>query len=168
MRKLWRFLRTAGRDLWRNGILNAPVIHPRARAKLLFMGPRSKIGSASIASKAFIGSGPLHIEDGVFINYGCFLDPTAGITLGAGTQVGPEVTMITKSHRIGPTEKLRTNWVPGTEIELPIEIGQNVWIGTRAVILPGVRIGNGAVIAAGAVVNRDVPPNTLAGGVPEQ
>jgi acetyltransferase-like isoleucine patch superfamily enzyme len=48
----------------------------------------------------------------------------------------------------------------------PVEIGEDVWIGAHAVVLPGVRIGSGAVVGAGAVVNRDVPPNTIVGGVP--
>ena len=54
----------------------------------------------------------------------------------------------------------------GEDISKPIEIGDNVWIGLRAIILKGVKIGNGSIIAAGALVNRDVPANCLAAGVP--
>lgn len=56
--------------------------------------------------------------------------------------------------------------IGGKEKSAPIHIGNHVWIGARATILKGVTIGDGAVVAAGAVVNKDVPPNTLVGGVP--
>ena len=56
--------------------------------------------------------------------------------------------------------------IGGKEKTAPIKIGNHVWIGARATILKGVKIGDGAVVAAGAVVTRDVPPNTLVGGVP--
>lgn len=97
----------------------------------------------------------------VFINSGCCFDLSAPITVGPGTQIAFQVTFITGNHEIGPPQNRA-----GEHRNLPIEIGAGVWIGARAVILPGVKVGDGAVIAAGAVVTKDVAANTLVVGVP--
>lgn len=87
----------------------------------------------------------------------------AHITVGAHTLLGPNVTIITANHGFDAREKLV---VDQPQHERDVRIGEDVWIGANAVILPGVTIGNGAVVAAGAVVNRDVAPYTIVGGVP--
>ena len=83
------------------------------------------------------------------------------ITIGDRVSIGHEVMMLTESHELGPEERRAARL-----ISMPIVIGSGVWIGARAIILPGVTIGDGSVIAAGAVVAQDVPPNVLVGGVP--
>lgn len=77
--------------------------------------------------------------------------------------MGPEVTILTHTHRID-----RTDIPMGQQGSMVSEvvIGDDVWIGMRAIILPGVRIGSGAVIGAGAVVTKDVPDYAVVGGVP--
>jgi maltose O-acetyltransferase len=114
----------------------------------------------------FIGSGPFALGDGSYINYQCFLDTTAGIHIATNTRLGPRVSIITGSHVIGETESTRTVRTPETQLNLPVVIGDNVWIGTGAIILPGVTVGNGVVIGAGTVVCADCEPNTLYVGVP--
>jgi len=89
-----------------------------------------------------------------------FLDCSL-ITIGDNVMFGPNVTLTTASH---PLDIKHRN--AGVEFAKPITIGNNVWVGANAVVLPGVTIGDGAVLAAGAVVARDVPANTLVGGVP--
>lgn len=84
--------------------------------------------------------------------------------IGAFVMMGTDVTVITRNHRFDRTD------VPmmkqGFEDEKPVYIGDDVWIGDRVIILPGVHIGNGCIIAAGSVVTKDVAPYTVVGGVP--
>jgi acetyltransferase-like isoleucine patch superfamily enzyme len=102
----------------------------------------------------------LHLELGerVFINQGCTFLDYAGIRLGDRVMVGPKVTFITSGHPVAPEE--RRLYLTGA----PIDVAENVWIGAGATILPGVRIGRDAVIAAGAVVADDVPAASLVTG----
>lgn len=99
------------------------------------------------------------IGKNVFINAGCKLQDQGGITIGDGALIGHNVVMATLNHDMAPER--RRDLHPA-----PIVIGKNVWIGANATILPGVAIGNGAIVAAGAVVNKNVPANTVVGGVP--
>lgn len=101
------------------------------------------------------------IGDEVFLNAGCTLDGSAPIEIGDRVQLGFEVALITGNHRMNMPDQRA-----GEHCALPIRIGAGVWIGARAIILPGVTIGEGAVVAAGAIVTRDIPPHTLAAGVP--
>lgn len=96
----------------------------------------------------------------VFINQGCHFMDMGGITIGDDVMIGPKVNLVSSGHPVSPAE--RRNGI----VAKPITIGTNVWIGAAATILPGVTIGDNAVVAAGAVVSRDVPANTLAAGVP--
>jgi acetyltransferase-like isoleucine patch superfamily enzyme len=100
----------------------------------------------------------LELGERVFINQGCTFMDYAGIRIGARTMVGPKATFITSGHPVDPAE--RTLYLTGA----PIDVGENVWIGAGATILPGVTIGRDAVIAAGAVVADDVPQATLVAG----
>lgn len=95
----------------------------------------------------------------VFINAGCKFQDQGGITIGDGALIGHNVVMATLNHDPVPEKR-------GTMHPAPIVIEKNVWIGSSATILPGVTIGEGAVVAAGAVVKRDVAANTVVGGVP--
>lgn len=99
------------------------------------------------------------IGKNVFINSGCKFQDQGGISIGDGTLIGHNVVLATLNHDIAP--KNRATMHPA-----PIIIGRNVWIGSNATILPGVNIGDGAIIAAGAVVTKDVQENTIVGGVP--
>jgi acetyltransferase-like isoleucine patch superfamily enzyme len=94
----------------------------------------------------------------VFINQGCAFLDYAGIRLSDRVLVGPGATFITVSHPVDPGER-RLHLTGG-----PIDVAENVWIGARATILPGVSIGRDAVVAAGAVVADDVPACSLVAG----
>lgn len=101
----------------------------------------------------------LKIGRGVFINASCEFQDQGGITIGDGTLVGPMVMIATINH--DPAPEKRADLCPR-----PVVIGKDVWIGGHASILPGVTIGDGAVVGAGAVVTKDVPPRAVVAGVP--
>ncbi|MBS7525263.1 sugar O-acetyltransferase [Fusibacter paucivorans] len=110
---------------------------------------------------------PFHTECGVqisvgknvFINSDCHFQDHAGITIGDGTLIGPKVVMATLNHVQAPEN--RKDMLPG-----PIVIGKDVWIGAQVTIVPGITVGDGAIIAAGSVVTKDVPARTIVAGVP--
>lgn len=110
---------------------------------------------------------PLHINCGkhitigknVFINFDCTFLALGGITIEDDVLIGPKVSLITENHPLNPEER---KGLTGK----PILIKKNAWIGANATILPGVTIGENAVVAAGAVVSKDVPDNTIVGGIP--
>ena len=95
----------------------------------------------------------------VFINSGCHFQDQGGIEIGDGALIGHNVVLATINHDLNPKENRKNHYAP-------IKIGSHVWIGSNATILPGVTIGDYAVVAAGAVVTRDVPAMTVVGGVP--
>lgn len=101
----------------------------------------------------------LHVGKNVFINSGCRFQDQGGITIGDGALIGHNVVLATLNHVLDPER--RCDLIPS-----PIQIGSRVWIGSNATILPGVTIGDHAVIGAGAVVTKDVPANTVAAGNP--
>ena len=101
----------------------------------------------------------IHLGKNVFINSGCRFQDQGGIYIGNNVLIGHNVVLATLNHEENPQKR-------GNLIPLPIRIGNDVWIGSNATILPGVTIGDGAIIAAGAVVTKDVGKNTIVGGVP--
>jgi maltose O-acetyltransferase len=134
-------LRAGGLDIGRGSVVMGPI-------RLTGGGDRGKL--LSIGSETMI-TGSLHVDLG------------ANVRIGDRVHIGHDVTMLTVDHRIGPSEQR----CGGHEL-LPIVIGDGAWIGSRVLILPGVTVGAGAVIAAGAVVTRDVLPDTLVAGVPAE
>ena len=101
----------------------------------------------------------INIGKNVFINFDCTFLALGGITIEDDVLIGPKVSLITENHPIKPKERKGL-------IGKPIFIKKNAWIGANATILPGVTIGENAIVAAGAVVSKDVPENTIVGGVP--
>jgi len=110
---------------------------------------------------------PLYINYGkhtkigknVFINFDCVFLDLGGITIEDNVLIAPKVSLLSEGHPVDPNQ--RQSLVPGH-----IQIKANAWIGAGATILPGVTIGENSVVAAGAVVSKDVPANTVAGGIP--
>jgi len=103
----------------------------------------------------------IHIGDGVYFNFNCVILDVAPVKIGSGTMFGPNVQIYTATH---PLEHTARN--SGREFGKPVTIGDNVWVGGSAVICPGVTVGDRCVIAAGAVVTKDVPPDVVVGGNP--
>lgn len=113
------------------------------------------------------GSGPnpyprLSIGDGSMVSVAVLFNLEAEIRIGANVQIAQFVRMYTARHKLGPSERRFTPDFIGE----PIVIEDGVYVTTGSIVLPGVRIGRGAVVSANSVVNRDVPPNVLVSGVP--
>lgn len=101
------------------------------------------------------------IGDRVFANYGFVALDVAPIVIGDDVQIGPNVQLLTPTHPLDPQQRL-DKWEAGE----PITIGENVWLGGGAIVLPGVTIGANTVVGAGSVVTRDLPANVVAVGSP--
>lgn len=101
----------------------------------------------------------IHVGDNVFINACCQFQDQGGVWLGDGCLIGHNVVFATLNHDLNPERR---------QICVPkkIVVGKNAWIGSNSTILGGVKIGDNAVVAAGAVVTKDVEANTIVGGVP--
>ena len=97
----------------------------------------------------------------VFLNFNCVVLDCAEVTIGPLTKLGPAVQLCAATHPLDPEER-----ATGLEYAKPISIGRNAWIGAGAIVGPGVTIGDDSVIGAGSVVLDDVPPRSVAAGVP--
>ena len=132
-------LRRAGLQIGKSSLIQGPV---------RITGVGNPCESISIGNFTLI-SGSLHIDIG------------APVQIGSRVRIGHDVSLLTVDHRVGP-EEMRS----GDRKFGAIEIGDGAWLASRVVVLPGISIGAGAIVAAGSVVTRDVPPNTLVVGVP--
>lgn len=103
----------------------------------------------------------IHVGDNFYANFDCVFLDVCEIRIGANCFLAPGVHLYTATHPLNAKER-----ISGAEFGKPIVIGDNVWIGGRAVINPGVTIGHNVVIASGAVVTKDVPDNVVVGGNP--
>lgn len=171
LKQLWRE-ETAG---WHGRLqlarcLLAPLplyVGSRLRARLLravgFSGIDPSVvmwGLPTITGQGDI-YGRLHIGPVCRFNAGCFLNLGDSIRIGRYVGFGQQVMILTETHAIGGPD-----YRSGPLTPKPVQIGDGCWIGARATILPGVVIGDGTVVAAGAVVSQDAPPHTIVGGVP--
>lgn len=138
--RAWRLrtaaYRLAGVKLAKDVVVNGDVV---------IFGPRVSIGR-----NTWLGLGS------------CLISTSeAGIEIGSNCDVGPYLLATVGSHRIGPPDRRA-----GAGLSQSVHVGDGCWIGARVTILPGVRIGHGCVVAAGAVVTEDQPPNSLVAGIP--
>ena len=117
--------------------------------------------SSNIRSGCAFRGKSVFIEKGVFINHNVFIDAWESVTIKENTAIAFDVMICTSSHKIGSSSKRA-----GESQRKPIIIGKGCWIGARSIILPGVTIGDGCVIAAGSVVNKDCNSNSLYAGNP--
>ncbi|WP_213807231.1 sugar O-acetyltransferase [Granulicella sp. dw_53] len=106
------------------------------------------------------GGDEIRIGRNVFVNQNCTFYDLGGLDIGDDVMIGPNVSLITTGHPLAPSQRRKAT------IGEPIVIDRNVWIAAGATILGGVTVGENSVVAAGSVVTKDVPPNTLAGGNP--
>jgi maltose O-acetyltransferase len=97
-----------------------------------------------------------------YMNFNCVILDVAPVTIGDNVMCGPKVQLLTATHSVDPEERNFS----GTELGKPISIGNRVWIGAGVIVCPGITIGDEAVIGAGSVVTRDIPPRVFAAGNP--
>ncbi len=103
----------------------------------------------------------ISLGDNVYLNAGCTMLDTASVKIGNDTMLGPNVQIYCAEHHKDPIKRKA-----GMEIAKPVKIGNNVWIGGSAILLGGITIGDSAIIGSGAVVTKDVAPNTTVVGNP--
>ena len=103
----------------------------------------------------------IEIGENFYTNHNCVILDCAPVTFGDHVFIGPNCGFYTAGH---PLDAATRN--AGLEFARPITVGDNVWFGGNAAVLPGVTIGSGTVIGAGSVVSRDIPPNVVAAGNP--
>jgi acetyltransferase-like isoleucine patch superfamily enzyme len=106
------------------------------------------------------GGDEIRVGRNVFVNQNCTFYDLGGLDIADDVMIGPNVSIITAGHPLEPSQRRAIT------IGRPIAIERNVWIATGATIIGGVTVGENSVVAAGAVVTRDVPPNSLVAGVP--
>ena len=103
----------------------------------------------------------VHFGNNVYANFNLTLVDDTDIYVGDKVMFGPNVTVATAGHPIDPELRYQA-----MQYNIPVHIGENVWIGANAVVLPGVTIGDNSVIGAGSVVTKDIPANVVAVGNP--
>lgn len=127
------------------------------KALMAFIGPDVLIEAPFHCAYAV----NIHIGARVYMNAGCTILDTAPVHIGDDTMFGPGVQIFCPQHH-----RDREKRVAGLEQAHPVTIGREVWIGGGAILLPGVRVGDGAVVGAGSVVTRDVPEGVTVVGNP--
>ena len=155
------WLRTS---LWKvlvNGVLPSPLVARRVRREALRLLGVAIQRPAEIRYGFDLLNPALTLGPGVFINRHVSISNTAQVTLEENVALGPGVLITTTHHHMGTPGRRQ-----GPVEPRPVHLGRGTWVGARAVILPGVTIGPGCVIAAGAVVARDCAANGLYAGVP--
>lgn len=98
-----------------------------------------------------------------YMNFGCVVLDCAKVTVGDNVLFGPNVQIYCPGHPLDPALR---NGFNGPEFRLPVTIGNDVWVGGGAILLPGITVGHGAVIGAGSVVTKDIPPMVVVAGNP--
>jgi acetyltransferase-like isoleucine patch superfamily enzyme len=136
------------------------AVNPEEITEILSTILDKKVQDVTVFTPIYINYGK-HISIGknVFINFDCTFLALGGITIEDDVLIAPKVSLVTENHPLDPKERKGL-------IAKPIHIKKNAWIGANATILPGVTIGENAVVAAGAVVSKDVPDNAIVGGIP--
>jgi galactoside O-acetyltransferase len=102
-----------------------------------------------------------HLGKNVYANFNLTLVDDTHIFIGDYVMIGPNVTIATAGHPIDPELRMKV-----AQFNIPVNIGNNVWLGANTVILPGVSIGDNSVIGAGSIVTKDIPENVVAVGNP--
>ncbi len=149
----------------RAAIFEHNTMHPGDRGG---MGPKLQALLARIGTDALIEAPfhcaygfNIHLSQDVFLNTGCVILDSAPVRIGARSMLGPAVHIYCADHHRDPRKR-----AVGQERALPVTLGADVWIGGGAIILPGITIGDGAIVGAGSVVTRDVAPGTRFAGNP--
>jgi maltose O-acetyltransferase len=142
---------------------NASIARTQREYKTLLREMLAEVGEGSYIRPPFHCDYGYNISLGnrVFLNFNCVVLDVVKVAIGDGTQIGPAVQILTADHPRDPAQRRA-----GLELGRPVRIGANVWIGAAAIILPGVTVGDDAIIGAGAVVTRDVRPGSTVVGNP--
>lgn len=155
-----RIAETVNRTHTLSAALNTATNTEQLRARLSEITGTEIDGTTTIFAPFYTNFGRfIRIGRHVFINHACSFLDMGGITIEDHVLIGPRVNIITENHPEDPADRRAL-------VCKPVLIRRNAWIGAAATILPGVTVGENAIIAAGAVVSKDVPANMIVGGVP--
>lgn len=145
------------------GRYNAALGAPEDERAALLRERLGAVGTGTIVRPPFHCDYGFNVRlgAGVFLNFNCVILDVVEVSIGDGTQIGPAAQIYTADHPRDPQGRQG-----GLEFGRPVRIGRNVWIGGGTIILPGITIGDDAMIGAGAVVTRDVPAGATALGNP--
>ena len=149
------------RDLFFNKICSSSWISNKLRSVLYKWGGVFLEEGVTICPKCFVGNKDLHIGKGTFINYNVWFNTAGHIDIGNYCNIAFGVTFVTSTHEIG-----LSNRRAGKSSLKEITVGDGTWIGAKAIILPGVKIGKGVIIGAGAIVVKDCEDNCVYAGNP--
>lgn len=142
---------------------NAALAQPSAQRFALLRERLGAVGEGAVVRPPFHCDYGFNIRlgAGVFLNFNCVILDVVEVTIGDRTQIGPGVQILAAEHpRVAATRKA------GLEFGRPVRIGANVWIGAGALILPGITVGDDAIIGAGSVVTRNVAAGATVAGNP--
>jgi maltose O-acetyltransferase len=142
---------------------NAALALSAAERRVLLAERFAEVGEGAVVRPPFhcdYGFN-IHLGANAFVNYNCVILDVVEVSIGEGAQIGPAVQICAADHPRDPAQRRA-----GLELGRPVRIGRFAWIGGGAIILPGISIGDDAVIGAGSVVTRDVPTGATAVGNP--
>ncbi len=146
---------------WRARLAALAIVPMPLRARILrTLGHRFAPGARMWPGCLVLGA-RLTLGRGAFVNGGCLIDATGEVTIGDHVHLAPGVRVLTTSHELGPSGARA-----GALTVEPVTVGDGAWLGAGAILLPGARVGAGCVVAAGAVVDGELEPDGLYGGVP--
>ena len=142
---------------------NAALDRSPDKRRALLLERFGEVGAGAVVRPPFHCDFGFNIRLGshVFLNFNCVILDVVEVTIGDGAQIGPAVQIYSADHPRDRAQRL-----DGLEFGRPVRIGRNVWIGGGAIILPGVCVGDDAVVGAGSVVTRDVPVGAVVYGNP--
>lgn len=143
-----------------NMLVASPLV-PRQLRWILLRAGGLDVQHAAIDSRGFYRGRAISIGRGTHCNVGVWIEANAPVVIGERCGIGHRAMFLTSGHAMGDAEQRS-----GSPVPLPITVGDGVWIGAQSLVLPGVTIGDGCVIAAGAVVTTDCEENGLYAGVP--
>lgn len=158
MKNIIQRAKTHLRDFFVNGVASSVITPSRIRI-LIYKFYGMDIKRAYIKPRCFFGSNKISIGEGAFINYGNFFD--THVSIGKNCAIGYCSVFASMGHEIGTADRRA-----GSGYRKPITVGDGTWIGSNVTVLPGVVIGEGCILAAGAVVTKDCSPHGLYAGVP--
>ncbi len=142
---------------------NAEQARPVAARRALMVELFGAVGAGAVIRPPFYCDYGynIHLGRDVFLNFNCVILDVVRVEIGAGSMLAPGVQILTADH---PRD--RATRASGREFGRPVTLGEDVWVGAGALLLPGVRVGDGAVVGSGAVVTRDVAAGVTVAGNP--
>ncbi len=153
-------MHTLARRDWINALQGSPAVSGRTR-RVILRRWGVRLRHCSISPGCYFGAPDISIGDYTRLNRGVYLDCNNTISIGQWCNLAMGVMLVTSTHAVGP------QWHRAGDGEsASVTIGDGVWLGARVLVLPGVTIGRGCIVAGGAVVTQDCLPDGLYGGVP--